>query len=217
MVEEHRVHRFPYLIITTESEGEVAHTATCLCEGQVLLDPFYGADEIDGIGLMLFNARSDRKNIDVEDDVLWRETDGSQEVVGTTSNGNLAFVCRGLSFFVESHHDNCGTQASQFKGFTKEILLSGLETYGVDDAFALRVLQSGQNCLPVAAVDHQDGLAHGRFSADVPAESLHFELAVEHGIVHVDIDDRCPALYLVSCHGECFAVLLFSDETCEFA
>ena len=103
------MHGLPYLIITAKSEGEVAHTAACLRVGQVLLDPFNGSDEIDGISLMFFDACSNGKDIDVEDDILWWETNGSQQVVGTTSNRNLAFEGRGLSFFVESHHDNSGT------------------------------------------------------------------------------------------------------------
>ena len=164
---------------------------------------------------MLLDARPDGKDVDVEDDVLRRKADGGQQVVGTLSDGNLPLVGRGLPFLVEGHHDHCGAQASQLKSFGQEVLLSGLEADGVDDAFALCVLQSGQDCRPVAAVDHQDGLRYGGFSADVSAEGLHFLSAVEHCVVHVDVDDCRPALYLVSCYGECFAVLLLCNEAGE--
>ena len=183
--------------------------------GQVLLYPFYGTNEVDAIVLVFFDAGSDRKDIDVEDDVLWREADGGQEIVGTTGNGNLAFVGCGLSFLVESHHNNSGSQSAQFCGFGQEVLFACFETYGVDDAFALCVLQSGKYCRPVAAVYHQDSLAHGRFSADVSAEGLHFLLAVEHGIVHIDVDDSCSAFYLLTGNSECLVVLFLSDESCE--
>ena len=209
------MHRLPYLIITSEREGEVAHAAACLAQGQVLLDPPHGADEIDGVCLMLFDARPDGKDIDVEDDVLWREAYSDEQIVSATSDGNLPFVGRGLSLLVESHHDHRGTYAPQFLCFGKKVLLPCLETNGVDDALALCVLQSRENRRPVAAVNHQHGLPHGGFSADVSAEGLHFLSAVEHRVVHIDVDDCCPALNLVSCHGECLAVLLFSDEACE--
>ena len=215
MVEEHRVHGFPDPIVASEREGEVADTAACLRIGQVLLYPTHGTDEIDGIGLMLFDARPDGKDVDVEDDVLRRKADGGQQVVGSLSDGNLPFVGRGLPFLVEGHHDHRGSQASQLKSFGQKVLLSGFEADGVDDALALCVLQPGQDCRPVAAVNHQDGLRYGGFSADVSAEGLHFLSAVEHCVVHVDVDDRCPALYLIASHGECFAVLLLSDEAGE--
>ena len=217
MIEEDGVHGLAYLIITAEGERQVADAAAGLRQGQILLDPLDGTDEIDGVGLMLLEARADGEDVYVEDDVLWRETDGSQQFIGTLGDGCLTLEGGGLSFLIEGHHHDGGTQSAQLAGLVEEVLLAVLQADGIDDALALRVLQACQDRRPVAGVDHQHGTAHGRVVADVAAEGLHLLMAVEHRVIHIDVDDAGAALYLLAGHAEGLVVFLLSDETGKLA
>ena len=212
MIEEHGVHGLAYPIITTETKREVADAATCLCQGQVLLDPRHGTDEVYGISLMFTKSCANREDVDVEDDVLGRETDARQQRVGALGNSHLSVEGRRLAFLVESHHDDGSPQATQLAGLAEEVVGTVFQTDGVDDALALRVLQTGQHGRPVAGVDHQHGTADGRVIADVATEGLHLLSAVKHGVVHINIDDSRPTLYLVAGHGERLVVLLVGNE-----
>ena len=69
------MHRLAHLIVSTKGERQVAYAATGLREGQILLDPLNGPDEVDAVCLVLLNARSHGENIDIEDNVLRREPD----------------------------------------------------------------------------------------------------------------------------------------------
>ena len=211
------MHGLAYLIITAEGEGQVTDAAAGLRQGQVVLDPLDGTDEVDGVGLMLLEARADREDVHVEDDVLRRETDGSQQLIGTLGDGCLTLEGGGLTFLIKSHHHDGGTQSAQLAGLVEKVLLAVLQADGVDDALALCVLQTCQDGRPVAGVDHQHGAAHGRVVADMATEGLHLLTAVEHRIVHIDVDDAGAALYLLACHAEGLVVFLLSNEAGELA
>ena len=182
----------------------------------MLLDPGNGTDEVDGVGLMFAQARTDGEDIDVEDDVLRREADACQQVVGTLGNGYLSLIIRCLSLLVEGHHHNGSTQTAQLMGFAEEVLFSVFKTDGVDDALALSILQTSLDGRPVGRVDHQHRTTDSRVVADVTAEGLHLLTAVKHGIVHIDIDDGSTTLDLVTGYGECLVVFLFGNEAGKF-
>ena len=172
------------------------------------LYPFHGADEVHGVCLMLPDACAHREDVHVEDDVLWRESYAGQQLVCSFGYRRFPFVGCGLPLLVEGHHHNCGPQLHQQACLVEELRLAALQAYGVDDALALCVLQSCNDRWPVAAVYHQHGAGYGRVARDIPAEGLHLLAAVEHSIVHVDVDDAGAALYLMSGHGERLVVFL---------
>ena len=211
VVEEHGVHSLAHAVVAAETEGEVAHAAAGLGRRQMLLDPLHGADEVDGVSLVLAQSRTHGENIYIEDDVLRREPDAREQLVGAGGNGYLALVGRGLAILVEGHHHHGSAQATQLAGFLEEILGAVLEADGVDDALALHVLQTGDDGGPVRRVDHHGGACHGGVAGEIAAKRLHLLPAVEHRIVHVDVDDGGSAFNLLACHGERLVVVLLGN------
>ena len=69
MVEEHRVHGFTQSIVATESERQVADSATHMASGQVKTYPARGFDEIERIPVMSLYASGHGQYVGVEDDV----------------------------------------------------------------------------------------------------------------------------------------------------
>ena len=66
-------------------------------------------------------------------------------------------------------------------------------------------------------VNHQRGARHGGVVGYVPDEGLHLLGAVEHGIVHVDVDDVGAALYLSGGYAQAFGVVAGGYEPGELA
>ena len=66
-------------------------------------------------------------------------------------------------------------------------------------------------------VEHQRGARHGRVARYVPDEGLHLLGAVEHGVVHVDVDYVGAALYLSGGYAQALGVVACGNEPCELA
>ena len=155
MIEEYGMHGLAYLIITTETERQIADATAGLGQRQVFLDPTHGTDEINAVGLMFLQTSTHAEDIDIEDDILSRKSDACQQLVGPFCNSNLTFVGGCLSLLVEGHHHHCRSQPTQFTGLANESLLTVLQTDGIDDALSLCILQTSQNGVPIAGVNHQ--------------------------------------------------------------
>ena len=217
MIEEDGVHGLAYLIITTEGKRQVTDTTAGLCVWQMLLDPLHRTNEVDTVGLVFLQTRGYRQDIHIEDDVLRRESDVGQQPVGTLGNGRLTLVVGGLALLVEGHHHHSSPQPAQFACFLNEGLFAVLQADGVDDTLALCVLQTRQDGVPVRRVNHQHRTADGRVVGDVAGEGLHLLTTVQHGVVHIDVDDRCATFYLLAGHGHGFFIFLFGYQTGKLA
>ena len=217
MVEKCRVHGFTHLIVSSKGKRKVAHSTAGLGIGQMLLDPCHGTNEVTSIVAMLIDACTNRQDIDVEDDVFGRIADAREQIVGTLGDGYLAFVGRCLTFLVEGHHHDGGTQTMQFTCLCHKVLLSVLEADGINDALALRILQTRDQCVPVARVNHQGTTSDGGVVGNVAQEGLHLRTAIKHGIVHVDVDNLCPTLYLLTSHTKRLVVFLFGNQSGKLA
>ena len=73
------------------------------------LDFLHSFNEIEAVAVMLLNARCDREDIRVKDDIFRRKTYPGQQVIGTRANLDLAILGIGLPRFVEGHHNRRGT------------------------------------------------------------------------------------------------------------
>ena len=209
------MHCAAHRVVAAEGEGKVGDTAGGIGSGQVLLDPPDGFDEVDAVAVVLGNARADGEDIDIENDVLGGYADAGQETVGPFRNGDFLLVSGCLALFVEGHHDHRGTQTVDFRGLLQETLFSVLEADGVDDAFALGVLQAREDALPVGGVDHQRGLRHGGIVLEGADEGFHRHRPVQHRIVHVDVDDAGAAFDLAGRHLEGGIVISRGDQAGE--
>ena len=74
MVEKGGVHRLAHGGIAPEGKGDVRDAARDVCAGQVLANPARRLDEIDRVVVVLLNARGDREDVRIEDDVLRRKS-----------------------------------------------------------------------------------------------------------------------------------------------
>ena len=48
-------------------------------------------------------------------------------------------------------------------------------------------------------------------------ESLHLLCAVEHRVVHVDVDDAGSVLDLLCCNLQCLVIVALSNQSCELS
>ncbi len=83
---------------------------------------------------------------------------------------------------------------------------------GIDDALALDALQPGLDHRPLRAVDHDRHARDVRLARDEVEELRHRRLAVEHALVHVDVDDLRAALDLLLGHGQRLLVVAREDQ-----
>jgi hypothetical protein len=90
VVEEDGVDRLAHGIVAAERKGDVGNAAGNVGVRQVLLDPAHRIDEIDGVVVVFGNAGGDGENVRVEDDVLGREADAEQQIVGALADFRLA-------------------------------------------------------------------------------------------------------------------------------
>ena len=213
VVQEHGVDRFAHRVVAAKAEAHVAHAARHLGAGQVLLDPARRLDEVDRVVVVLLDAGGHREDVRVEDDVLGRESDFvDEDAVGAPADLDLALVGVGLSLLVEGHHHGRRAVAAQQLRLVAELVFAFLHADRVDDALALDAAQPGFDHLPFRAVDHDRHARYVGLRRDQVQEADHRGLAVEHGLVHVDVDDLRAVLDLLARHGQGFLELAVEDH-----
>ena len=218
VVEKHGVDGFAHRVVATETERHVGHTATHLRAGQVLFDPAGGVDEVHRVVVVLFNAGGDGENIRVENDVFGRKTYPTlvnirhQHPVSAFANFHLALVGVGLAFFVERHHHRGRAIALDQLGLAFEFVQALFHADGVDDALALDATQTRFDDAPLAAVDHDGHTGDVGFRGDQVQKPHHGRQAVEHGLVHVDVDDLRAVFHLLTRNGQGLLVLAVQDH-----
>jgi hypothetical protein len=203
VVQEHRVDRLAHRLVAAEAEAHVADAAGHLGPPQVPLDPARRVDEVDRIVGVLFDAGGDREDVGVEDDVLGREADlVDQDAIGALADLRLARQRVGLALLVERHHHRGRTVAADQSGLALELVDALLQRDRVDDALALDALEARFDHAPLRRVDHDRHARDLGLAGDQVQKAHHRGLAVEHGLVHVDVDDLSPVFHLLARHAE---------------
>ena len=196
--EERRVHRLAHDLVPPEREGQVADAAAHLRARAGLLDPPGGLDEGHGVAVVLLDAGGDGEDVRVEDDVARRHAGLlDQQPVGALADRDLALDRVGLALLVEGHHDHRGAEAARLAGAVQELLLALLEADRVHDRLALHAAQAGLDHRPLGAVDHDRHARDLGLGRDHVEERGHGGLGVEHGLVHVHVDDVRAAAHLL--------------------
>ena len=203
VVQEHGVDGLTHRVVAAERETHVANPARDLGAGQIGLDPARGLDEVDRVVVVFLDAGGDGEDVRVEDDVLGRETDlVHQDVVGAPADLDLALVGVGLALFIEGHHDRRRAVPAQQLGLLLEGVFTFLHADRVHDGLALHAAQAGLDDAPFGRVDHDRHARDVGFAGDQVQETHHRGLAVEHGLVHVDVDDLRAVLDLLARHRQ---------------
>src|SRR3546814_12570372 len=84
------MHRPPHRLIAAEGEGEVRQAARNMDVRAALLDLPTGLAEVYAVIIVLLDPGRHGEGLGVEDDVLRREVDGQQQLVGAFANLDLA-------------------------------------------------------------------------------------------------------------------------------
>ena len=112
-----------------------------------------------------------------------------QQVVRAAEDRQPALDGVALALLVERHDDDRRAVAPAQPRLAQELRLALLERDRVDDALALELLQPGLDDRPLRAVDHDRDRGDVRLGGDPAQEAGHRRDAVEHRLVHVDVDE----------------------------
>ena len=213
VVQEHGVDGLAHRVVTPEAEGHVGHATRHLGTRQILLDPARGFDEVHRIVVVLFDAGGDGKNVRVKNDVFgWKAHLVHQHAVSAFTNLDLAFVGVGLAFFVKRHdHGRCAIALNQL-GLAFELVQAFFHADRVDDALALNAAQTGFDHRPFARIHHHRHAGDVGLTGHQIQKPHHGRLAVEHGFVHVHVDDLRAVFDLLTRHSQSLFVLAVQDH-----
>ena len=90
MVQEGAVEGTADGLIPTEAEGDVGDTATDLRARADALDLAGGADEVNGIVVVLGHARANGEDVRIKDDIIWVEANIlNKDAIGPLAHANL--------------------------------------------------------------------------------------------------------------------------------
>ena len=180
-----------------ERERHVGDTAGDVHARARLLDGGDRVDEAARVVVVLFQAGGHGQHVGIEDDVFGGEIGlVDQQAVGTLADLQTTGDVHGLSSFVEGHHHHRGAVATAGARLVQELFFAFLQADGVDDALALHALEARLDDRPFRAVDHDGQTRDLGLAGQQVQEFRHGLLAVEHGVVHVDVDDVGAATHL---------------------
>jgi hypothetical protein len=152
---------------------------------------------------VLLNAGGNGKDVGVKNDVFRRKTHlVDQDAVGTLANLDLARIRVGLAFFVKRHDHRSGTVAAHQCGLALELFHALFHADGVDNALALHAAQTGLDDAPFGAVNHHRHAGNVGLAGNQVQKTHHGGLAVEHGLVHVDVNHLGAVFHLLARHGQ---------------
>ncbi len=137
------------------------------------------------------------------------------KLVGAAADLHLARLGVRLALFVEGHDHHRRAVAADQLGLVQKGLFAFLEADGIDDALALHAFEARLDDRPLGRVDHHRHLADVRLRGHQVQERGHGLDAVQHGLVHVDVDDLGAVLHLVPGHIQGGVVFLVEDELLE--
>ena len=162
---------------------------------------------------MFLHAGADRENVRVKNNVLRREPDLlDQQVVGAPADSRAPLKRIRLAAFVKRHHHHRRAIAADQLRLVQKLFLAFLERNGIDDALALQTFQAGLDDLPFRRVHHHRHLADVRLGRDEVEKLRHRGDAVNHSLVHADVNDLRTVLDLLAGDGERGLVIAGFDE-----
>ena len=175
----------------------------------------HGFDEIDAVIVMLLNPRCHGEHIGVEDDVLGREADPGQQLVGPLANLDLAVLGVGLALLVEGHDDHRRAIVHALARLVQERAFAFLHRDRIDDRLARNALQPGFDHLPLGAVDHHRNPGNIRLGGDQLKEGGHGVDRIEQPLIHVHVDHLRAVLNLLTRDFNRLSIVARQDQLLE--
>ena len=163
------------------------------------LDPARSLDEGAGVVVVLRDTGGDSEDVRVEDDIAGAEPDAlGEQAIGALAYGELALRCFRLPLLVEGHDHHGRAVALHQPGLFQEGRLPLLEADGIDHGLARDRPQARLDGRPVGRIDHHGHARDVRLGRDEAEKAGHGGLAVQHPLVHVDVDDLGAVLDLLA-------------------
>ena len=213
MVQKHGVNGFAHGVVAAKTKRHIGHTARHFGAGQVLFDPTRGFNEIDGVVVVFFNARGNGKNVGVKNDVFgWEVHLIDQYAVCAFANFNFALVGIGLAFFIKSHDHRSRTISLDELRLLLKAFHALFHADGIDNALALNATQTRFNDTPFGRVDHDGHAGNVGLRRNQVQEPNHGRLAVQHGFVHVDVNNLRTVFNLLTGHCQSLLVLAIQNH-----
>jgi hypothetical protein len=135
-----------------------------------------------------------------------------QQIVGALAHRDAPLKRIRLAAFVKGHHHHGRAVAADQLRLVQKLFLAFLERNGIDDALALQAFQAGFDDLPFRRVHHHRHLADVRFGRDEVEKARHRGDAVNHSLVHADVNDLRAVLDLLARDGQRGLVIAGLDE-----
>jgi hypothetical protein len=152
---------------------------------------------------VLLDAGGDGEDVGVEDDVLGREADlVDQQPVGALADLDLALVGVGLALLVEGHHHRRRAVAAHQRGLARNSASPSFIEIELTMPLPWMHFRPASITLHFDAVDHDRHARDLGLAGDQLQEALHRRGAVEHRLVHVDVDDLRAVLDLLAGHRQ---------------
>ena len=210
------MNRFADRIVAAKRERDIGHSAADMDVRQVLPDGARGLDVVDGVVVVFFDPGRDGKNIRIKNDVFGRKLRlFEQQFVGARADFDAAHQRIGLAFLIESH-DHCRRPvAAQQPCLAQEFGLAFLHADRIHHALALHAFEPGLDHLPLGGVDHDRDARDVRLRANEIQEGGHRLLRIQHGFVHVDVDDLRAAVDLAARDDQRLGVIAGENQARE--
>ena len=203
------VHGLAHLVIASEAERDVGDAAADLRVRQVGFDPARGVDEVNRVVVVLLHAGGNGEDIRIEDDVFGRKANlVDQYPVGALADADLVLVSRGLALLVESHHHHRRAIFENGGGVLAKLFFAFFQRNRIDDALALQALQPRLDDLPFRGVHHERHLGDFGLAPQQLQEARHRRDAVDHALVHADVEDIRSVLDLLP--GDAYRFFIFA-------
>ena len=213
VVKKRAVHSLAHVIVAAETERDVRHATAHFRVRQVRFDPARRLDEIDRVVVVLLHAGRDREDVRIENDVLRREADLiHEEAIRPLADADFFRVSRRLPLLVERHHHDRRAIMQNLPRVLAELRFALLHRDRVHDPLPLQTFQPGLDHLPLRRIHHERHLRDLRFAAEQLQEARHRRDAVDHSLVHADVDDVGPVLHLLPCDRHRLLVVPLLDQ-----
>ena len=175
-------------------------------------------DEIFSIGIMFRQTGGDGKHVHIENNITCRNIClFCEQTVHSAADLDSAIEGIRLTVFIECHTQQRGTETACFFRMFKENFFTFFEADGVDNAFPLRACKTCTDRLKVGGVDHDRDPGNIRFSRQTEQKTGKLRRCIQHGIVHIDVNDRCAVFDLIPGNVQGFFHVTLFDETQKFA
>jgi len=217
MIQEHTVHGFADRVITPERERYVTHPARHMTMGQVFFNASGGVDEIQAVIVMLFDTGRHGKNVRIKDDVFrWETNFFRQNLIRPFTNFKFTFFGIRLTGFIKGHHHSGGTITPDQLCLFNELFFALFQGDGIDHPFTLNTFQAGFDHRPFGTVDHHRHAGNIRFRRNQVQKSDHGLFTVQHGFIHIDINDLGTGFHLLAGHIKGFGIITIQDQLFKF-